>query len=676
MWLTASAWLPADLLTTLGSTTCDEGGVPRVAAAFRQGGPLDEMAPGPILAAFLADAADITAGVTGPGAPPPPGPPAPAEPVPGPGSAAPAEPLAGSGSAAPAGPLAGAEPAAPASPAPGTKPIDPIASPGSHPAVAANPAAADSNPADTSPADTSPADTSPADTSPADMNPGAAGEARAGLAELDDAELIGLIRGWRRQASLAAAGELAAVAELAARRHGQARAAGEWSSVAGGAADDEIAAALTLTRRSASLLTDRAAVLRELPATFAALAAGRIDLPRALVLINGLAGQPPALARAIENRLIGRAPGQTTGQLRSALNRALLAADPDAAERRRQAEEDQAYIERAPESSGVTASLAGRHLPVTATVAAWNRITALARQLKQSGTDGSMDQLRVQVFLALLTGQALPAPGTSGPSPAAATGPATAGEPTETPGASAAHQPDTAHAAAAHATTSPATAIPAIAGAGGLTGKVNLTLPLTTLTGLAGDPGELTGFGPITAHSARLLAASALHTPAVRWCVTVTDAAGHPVGHGCATRRPSRGLKEANGSRSSRVTTAQSEWTFTVTIHALAQGTCGHERETSRYRPPPSLEHLLQIRNQTCTAPGCRIPAVSCDEDHTIPYHQGGRTCECNLGPLCRHHHRLKQTQGWRLEQPEPGVFAWVTPSGWAYVTGPQSHAA
>lgn len=36
--------------------------------------------------------------------------------------------------------------------------------------------------------------------------------------------------------------------------------------------------------------------------------------------------------------------------------------------------------------------------------------------------------------------------------------------------------------------------------------------------------------------------------------------------------------------------------------------------------------------------------------------------------PLCRHHHR-KQAQGWRLEQPEPGVVIWHTPVGRVYAT-------
>ena len=199
-------------------------------------------------------------------------------------------------------------------------------------------------------------------------------------------------------------------------------------------------------------------------------------------------------------------------------------------------------------------------------------------------------------------------------------------------------------------------------GTGGLTGTVNLTVPLTTLLGLTESPGELGGFGPITAFTARDLAGRTRNAPLVRWCVTVTGKDGEPIGHGCEVRRrPGR-----NGAACA----------FTMNISALAGTDCTHARESSHYRPPPSLWHLVQIRSPRCTAPGCRMPAARCDADHTQPFEKGGRTCECNLGPLCRYHHRVKHSQGWRLEQPEPGVLAWITPSGRKYFTGPAIHAA
>lgn len=199
-------------------------------------------------------------------------------------------------------------------------------------------------------------------------------------------------------------------------------------------------------------------------------------------------------------------------------------------------------------------------------------------------------------------------------------------------------------------------------GIGRLTGTVNLTVPLTTLLGLTDSPGGLGGFGPITAFTARDLASRTLEAPTVRWCVTVTGKNGEPIGHGCGTRPPAA----RNGA----------DWTLTMNISALAGTSCSHARESSHYRPPPSLWHLVQIRNPRCTAPGCRMPAERCDGDHTQPFDRGGRSCECNLGPLCRYHHRVKHSQGWRLEQPEPGIFVWVTPSGRTYATGRDSQAA
>jgi hypothetical protein len=252
----------------------------------------------------------------------------------------------------------------------------------------------------------------------------------------------------------------------------------------------------------------------------------------------------------------------------------------------------------------------------------------------------------------------------------------------------------------------------------GLSGSVNLTLPLATLMGWADSPGELGAFGPVTGHSAREIALGTLASPAVRWCVTLTGTEDQAVGHGCASRKPTSRAQASPGQASSvqansgkassvqagpgqasrgRVTSREQQvamgpaaggqvsaedtaadnidgWTFTVRISALAQGKCEHERESAGYQPSPLLRHLIEIRNQRCTYPGCRQPAARCDKDHTIPFDQGGRTCECNIGPLCRHHHKMKQSQGWRLEQPAPGILAWVTPAGWEYITGPDAY--
>ena len=112
-------------------------------------------------------------------------------------------------------------------------------------------------------------------------------------------------------------------------------------------------------------------------------------------------------------------------------------------------------------------------------------------------------------------------------------------------------------------------------------------------------------------------------------------------------------------------------WLAGLRIRWLEQDDCGHSLQTAAYRPGAPLRHLIKVRQRTCAFPGCRWPASVCDDDHTVPFEAGGRTCECNLAPLCRRHHQAKQTAGWRLDQPHPGVMVWTMPSGRTYATGP-----
>ena len=224
-----------------------------------------------------------------------------------------------------------------------------------------------------------------------------------GLPALDDDELAGVLAGARRLASRAASIELAAVADLAARR--EARAAAGDRRAADHVAD-EIAAVLTLTCRAADKLVSLAAGVTRLPAVHAALAAGRIDLPRAGVYALELAGLPTGPAAAIGAVTVGDAAGLTTGELGALLRRLVLAHDPDAARKKRQRAERDARVETWPEPAG-TAALAGRDLPPADVLAADRNIDDHARQLKKAGAPGTLDQLRARVFLALLASRPL-----------------------------------------------------------------------------------------------------------------------------------------------------------------------------------------------------------------------------------------------------------------------------
>ena len=79
------------------------------------------------------------------------------------------------------------------------------------------------------------------------------------------------------------------------------------------------------------------------------------------------------------------------------------------------------------------------------------------------------------------------------------------------------------------------------------------------------------------------------------------------------------------------------------------------------YRAPARLHRFMAVRAPRCEWPGCGARASRCDDDHDLPW-PAGPTCACNVGPLCRRHHRIKQL-GWHKERTEDGV-RWTTPTG------------
>ena len=103
--------------------------------------------------------------------------------------------------------------------------------------------------------------------------------------------------------------------------------------------------------------------------------------------------------------MLGRAGRLTPGGLRAAIARAVMDVAPEKARKRReQAAERDARVQRWAEDSG-NAALMGRELPPAEVLAADQRITAWARELKKAGLDGDMDVLRARAYLDLLLGK-------------------------------------------------------------------------------------------------------------------------------------------------------------------------------------------------------------------------------------------------------------------------------
>jgi len=166
----------------------------------------------------------------------------------------------------------------------------------------------------------------------------------------------------------------------------------------------QVSLGLTMSQAAASWWSDLAVTLTwRLAATGAALRAGEIDLARARLIADATAVLDEDTARAVEAKVLPAAGDQTTGQLRACLRRAVIAADPEGAERRREEAERRAKVSLYPDPDG-TASLAGYSLPSVRAAAAMARIGALAKAMKAAGAGGGIDLLRAQVFLGLLLG--------------------------------------------------------------------------------------------------------------------------------------------------------------------------------------------------------------------------------------------------------------------------------
>jgi uncharacterized low-complexity protein len=482
-----------------------------------------------------------------------------------------------------------------------------------------------------------------------------------------DDELIGVLCAWDRLGSHAHARMLAAITELRRRRPvpevptcGREAGSRDEDYLA-----DEIAHVLAESRRAADGLASVAEALDgKLPGTRAALLDGTISPAKARIIATATAQLNKEEARAAEEQVLDRAGRITPGSLREAIRRAVMKVAPKKAKERREAAARDARVGQWAEDSG-NAALAGRELPPADVVAAGQRITWWARQLKKAGLDGDLDQLRGRAYLDLLLGRD--------------SRPATYRQPG--PGADAGLIP---------------------AGSGGFAANVNLTVPLTTTQDLADRPGELSGFGPVDPWLARDLVRAAAVNPKTTWCVTFTDADGHATAHGCGRPAPKKHSKHGrhdgpgppptrpgkhDGSGFSFIPASRDGppggygiWILRtpgpgpdllVTLDSLATENCDRRFEAKGHDPGVKLRHLARIRHATCTSPVCRRPAATSDFEHNIPYEAGGRTCLCNGGPKCRHHHRLKQHPRWKVEQHPDGSFTWSTPSGRAYTTEP-----
>ena len=434
----------------------------------------------------------------------------------------------------------------------------------------------------------------------------------------------------------------------------------------------EIAAAYGVSSVSAGRSLRFAEGLRELPQTAAALRAGRIDLPRAWLLIDTCAlltgtgdGGWQAAAAAVQTRLLdahaaagGRLP---LARWRRLAARTALEVDPDAGRQR------QDVTRRGRRTwhrgSGVDAEgTLGMCGPVETTAACEAAVDDLARCWRADGRVGTLDQLRFDAMADLLTRHLVRVcpddvdPGDPGnfedcedcadcdgcegcEVPAVRidrTGQRVDDLAAADDGDLEGTEPEPEEAARA-GTGQSGTRLAGIkwgcggsgpgdvtAGVGGLSGVdavLHLTVPLSTLLGCEDAPGDLAGVGAIPADLARELAASASV-----WHRLLTDP---------------------------------------VDGHLVVQ-------DVRRYRPTAAQRRYVLARwGQRCAAYGCTARR-SLQLDHVVE-HPAGATNVGNLVPLCPRHHNRKTQRLWHhAVDPLTGELVQTSPLGLDYTSRPE----
>jgi hypothetical protein len=288
-----------------------------------------------------------------------------------------------------------------------------------------------------------------------------------------------------------------------------------------------------------------------------------IDVPKARLLVDELRPLADMAARGIEARVVAAAAGRTKAQLRDRLRRAVLAADPTAAQQRHQRAKAERRVELFPLSDGMAGLTYLDSADVVQALYLW--LTGKANAAKDpAGTDDrTTDQRRADVFGDIgqhgLAAEDLPVRHGRRP-------------------------------------------------------QIQVTVALTTLLGLDELPGELAGYGPITADTARRIAADGI------WRRMLTD--------------PRTGRFD--------------------------------ELSVDTYEPPQDMRDHVIGRDRTCQHYGCRAPAERSDLDHVDPYPRGP-TSAGNLTPRCRAHHQVKtHTDTVVISDGDGG--SWLTlPSGRSY---------
>lgn len=503
---------------------------------------------------------------------------------------------------------------------------------------------------------------------------GASGDAAAGggagglgfsvLADLSDEALADVVVACARLQSWVAGVQARVVAERAAR---------ESHPLAHNSLVGQVTGELVVTAPEATEVVVRAESGTQHPTVITALLKGRIDTRKAHTLLRSASRLTVAERAEAIRRFLPQAPARTWKWLQARMLGFAKNLHGASATARAEAQRRSVQVDRAENDMGWLSA----YLPAVDAAAVWGVVDDMAHQLRRvTGEERTLSQLRADSLTGIVTGRLLPADRYTDTDPDSATASDTATDPasdtatgiatgTATAGSAGADigaRADTTTAGNATTTgntvTNESEPVPVCTCGGRAPVQqvvqevvvqevvrpvriiptrpvVRVTIPATALLGLDDAPGELAGFGPVPAETARIIAADAT------WQRLLTD--------------PVTGILT--------------------------------DYSTTTYRPGKTLRGGIEARDVTCDFPCCDIPAERCDLDHILPFDHDyentsstkgsattgrGQTNAHNLHALCRKHHLLKTHADWNIvRDPHTGISTWTTPTGRTHTRPP-----
>ena len=439
------------------------------------------------------------------------------------------------------------------------------------------------------------------------------------LQSCTDEQLLDVLAGWERVSAWVSAQQTRVLArtetrlvETAARDDRDLDGKPSWTAVYR-QVETEISTALHWTSWHTTSRLDLARTLTgRRPAVLDAMSAGQISYRHADVICDETDTLTDPQARRVVDRILPEASRKNTIWLRRRLRKACLQLDPDTAKERAAKAVTERSVTIRPLRDGLMSLQA---------IGPADAVLAMFRILDETADRGSKDDPRTTTARRFdaLTHAVLhtlhnhhphpdnnPGSGAnSSPGSAPNSGPNRGwdhiwdyvcdsgynrGRPTDPPGCT----PD----------CPPQPKIPAL---------VQITMDLPTLLGLANNPAELHGYGPLPANLARKLAADA------DWQRFIQD--------------PITGEPQDLGR--------------------------------TRRHPDAALRRWIIARDKTCLFPECYRPAKDCEPDHNPAWQHGGGTDKDTLSQLCPKHHKVHH-HGWAYQR-HPDRITWTSPHGQIY---------